>query len=442
MSQEKSVALVSLGCAKNLVDSEVVLGGFRAAGYLLRPNPAAAGVIIVNTCGFIGPAREEAETEIRRALRLKRRDPLKKVVVAGCYVERDGPRLRSLFPGVDLWTGVRDFDRLAGLLAGLPFRPRRRTFLYDDLTPRVLSTPKGWAYLKISEGCPHRCSFCAIPAIKGPYRSRPPASIVREAARLVAAGVREIDLVSQDSTFYGRDLGRREGLAGLLESLCRVRGLSWIRVLYGYPGEVTDRLLDVMNEPRVCAYLDLPFQHADPAVLRAMGRGLDGRRALSLIEKIRTRLPGVAIRTSLIVGFPGERRRAFTALRSFVERARFDHLGVFVYSPEPGTPAFGRPVGIPADEAESRREEIMALQAGISLGKNRARVGGTVEVLCEDRRPGVRARYIGRTRFQAPEVDGVVILDAAASGQDLRGTIRKVAITAAGVYDLRGIETP
>ncbi len=440
MSQEKSVALVSLGCAKNLVDSEVVLGGLRAAGYALRPDPAAAGVVVVNTCGFIAPAREEAEAEIRRALRLKRRDPRKKIVVAGCYVERDGPRLRGLFPEVDLWTGVRDFDRLAGLLAGLPVRPRRRTFLYDDLTPRVLSTPRGWAYLKISEGCPHRCSFCAIPSIKGPYRSRPSASILREAERLAAAGVKEINLISQDSTFYGRDLGRREGLARLLESLCRVRGPAWIRILYGYPGEVTDRLLDVMSEPRVCAYLDLPFQHADPAVLRSMGRGLDGRRALSLLEKIRTRLPGAAIRTSLIVGFPGESRRAFAALRSFVVRARFDHLGVFVYSPEPGTSAFGRPVRIPPAEAEARRDEIMALQAGISLAKNRARVGETVEVLCESRRPGRRARYIGRTRFQAPEVDGIVVVDAARSEDDLGGAIRKVAITAAGVYDLRGTE--
>jgi ribosomal protein S12 methylthiotransferase len=439
MSHLKSVALVSLGCAKNLVDSEVVLGGLRAAGYALRPDPATADVIVVNTCGFIAPAREEAEVEIRRALRLKRRDPHKTVVVAGCYVERDGPRLRSLFPQVDLWTGVRDFDRLAALLAGRAARPRRRTFLYDDLTPRVLSTPRGWAYVKISEGCSHRCAFCAIPSIKGPYRSRNAASILREAEDLVAAGVREINLISQDSTFYGRDFGRREGLARLLESLCRVPGLSWIRVLYGYPGEVTDRLLEVMGEPKICAYLDLPFQHADPAVLRGMGRGLDGRRALALLEKIRTRLPGVAIRTSLIVGFPGEGRKAFAGLRGFVAEARFDHLGVFLYSPEPGTPAFGRPVRI--SRAEAEREEIMALQAGISLEKNRGRIGGTVEVLCESRRAGRGARYAGRTRFQAPEVDGIVIVDAGRPEEDLRGVIRPVAITSAGVYDLRGTET-
>jgi ribosomal protein S12 methylthiotransferase len=196
-----------------------------------------------------------------------------------------------------------------------------------------------------------------------------------------------------------------------------------------------------MNEPKVCAYLDLPFQHSDPAVLKGMGRGLDGRRALALLEKIRTRLPGVAIRTSLIVGFPGEGRKAFAGLRSFVVQARFDHLGVFTFSPEPGTPAYGRPVRVPRAEAETRREEIMTLQAGISLEKNRARVGGTVEVLFETRRPGRGARYAGRARFQAPEVDGVITVDGARPEEDLRGVIRSVAITSAGVYDLRGTET-
>lgn len=441
MSPNKSVALVSLGCAKNLVDSEVLLGGLRAAGYALRPDPAAADVVVVNTCGFIAPARAEAEKEIRRAVRLKRRDPRKTVVVAGCYVERDGLRLRGLFPQVDLWTGVRDFDRLAALLAGRSARPRRRTFLYDDLTPRVLSTPRGWAYLKISEGCSHRCAFCAIPSIKGPYRSRTVASIAREAEALAAAGVREVNLISQDSTYFGRDLGRREGLARLLESLCGIPGLAWVRVLYGYPGEVTERLLEAMSEPKVCAYLDLPFQHSDPGVLRGMGRGMDGRRALRLLEKIRARIPGVALRTSLIVGFPGEGRKAFAGLRDFVTEARFDHLGVFTYSPEPGTPAFGRPVRVSRAEAEARREEIMTLQAGISLENNRARVGRTIEVLVEARRPGRGSRFTGRAKFQAPEVDGIISVGAARPGEDLRGVIRPVAITSAGVYDLRGTET-
>lgn len=441
MSRKKSVALVSLGCAKNLVDSEVALGGLREAGYAIRPDPAAADVVIVNTCGFIRPARDEAETEIRRALALKRSDPRKTVVVAGCYVARDEARLRSRFPGVDVWTGVRDYDRLAALVAGRAVGRRRRTFLYGDLTPRLISTPPGWAYVKISEGCSHRCAFCTIPSIKGPYRSRPAASIVREAAALAAAGVREIDLISQDSTFYGRDLGRREGLAGLVDSLCRVPGLSWIRILYGHPGEVSDRLLEVMRDPKVCAYLDLPFQHADPGVLRGMGRGPGARRALALVDKIRTRLPGVSLRTSLIVGFPGEDRRAFAALRVFVAAARFDHLGVFAYSAEPGTRAYGLASGVSPEEAEARRQEIMGLQAAISLEKNRARVGETIEVLIEGRRPGRGARYTGRARFQAPEVDGVVAVDAVRPDEDLRGQIRRVAITSAGVYDLRGFET-
>lgn len=435
----KSVALVSLGCAKNLVDSEVMLGALRRAGYGFLPDPGAADIVIVNTCGFIQPARAEAEAELRAAVEVKRKRPQTTVVAAGCYVERDRARLQALFPEVDIWTGVREFDRIAALLARGRRLERDRTFLYGDLTPRVVSTPPGWAYVKISEGCSHRCSFCAIPSIKGRYRSRSVASIVREVEGLVARGAKEVNLVSQDSTFFGRDVGRRDGLASLLQRLLEVKGLAWVRVLYGYPEEVTDRLLELLREPRVCPYLDIPFQHADPGVIKAMRRGLDGARSLRLLERIRRRVPDVVVRTALIVGFPGEGRREFARLKRFVAEARFDHLGVFPYSLEPGTPAFGLGDPVPAPEKDRRRNEVMEMQTAISLAKNKARVGRTLDVLFEralGRRPQVLA---GRTRYQAPEVDGVVLVKARGAGREALHSIREVKITSAEVYDLHGV---
>ncbi|MDH4198137.1 MAG: 30S ribosomal protein S12 methylthiotransferase RimO [Candidatus Aminicenantes bacterium] len=438
----KNVALVSLGCAKNLVDSEVMLGALRQAGYGLLADPKAADVVIVNTCGFIQPARAEAEAELRAAVEVKRKRPETTVVAAGCYVERDRARLQVLFPEVDIWTGVREFDRIAALVAGRRRPERERTFLYGDLTPRVVSTPPGWAYVKISEGCSHRCAFCAIPSIKGRYRSRSVASIVREVEGLVARGVKEVNLISQDSTFFGRDAGRRDGLASLLERLLEVRGLAWIRVLYGYPEEVTDRLLELLQEPRVCPYLDIPFQHADPGVIKTMRRGLDGARALRLLERIRRRVPDVAVRTALIVGFPGEGRPEFARLKRFVAEAHFDHLGVFPYSLEPGTPAFGLGDPVPEEEKQRRRNEIMEMQVAISLARNKARVGRTLDVLFECDLGGRPRTLAGRTRYQAPEVDGVVLVKVKGAGPGALHSIREVTITSANVYDLHGKLAP
>jgi ribosomal protein S12 methylthiotransferase len=435
----KSIALVSLGCAKNLVDSEVMLGGLRRAGHEILPDPGAADIIIVNTCGFIAPARAEAEAELRAAVEVKRTRPQTTVVAAGCYVERDRARLQALFPEVDIWTGVREFDRIAALLARRRPPERDRAFLYGDATPRVISTPPGWAYVKISEGCSHGCAFCAIPAIKGRYRSRSVASIVREVERLVARGVKEVNLVSQDSTFFGRDNGRRDGLAALVEKLLDVQGLSWIRVLYGYPEEITDRFLDLLREPRVCPYLDIPFQHADPGVIRGMRRGLDGPRALRRLERIRKRVPDVVVRTALIVGFPGEGRREFARLKHFVAAARFDHLGVFPYSLEPGTAAFRLGDPVPAAEKERRRNEVMAMQAPIALAKNEARVGRTLDVLFDCDLGGRPRLLAGRTRYQAPEVDGVVLVKARGAGPDVLHSLRRVRLTSAEVYDLHGV---
>jgi ribosomal protein S12 methylthiotransferase len=438
----RKIALISLGCAKNLVDSEVMLGALKKSGFVLVPRAEDADVVIVNTCGFIGPARLEAEETLGTVLRLKEQDPRKRIVAAGCYVERDRPALQKKFPGVDAWTGVRAFDRIAAIVRGQPVSGPDRTFLYSDTSPRLVSTPGTWAYVKVSEGCSHRCGFCAIPLIKGPYVSRSLASIVREVRALADLGVKEIDLISHDTTWFGRDRGLRHGLVRLLERLVRVEGVAWIRFLYGYPGEITEPLLEIMADPKICRYFDIPFQHSDPGLIRVMKRGLDGPRALRLLDRIRTKLPGAAIRTSLIVGFPGEGRKEFAGLLDFVRAARFDHLGVFTYSPERGTPAFDRLDDVDAEEKERRRAAIMDIQAGLSLERNKGYLGRQAEVLVERRQTGGPRLWVGRGRFQAPEVDGVVRFTLPSGMTAPLSPIVRVAITSVDAYDLEGRLVP
>jgi len=434
----KSIALISFGCAKNLVDSEVMLGLLERDGNKFLTEPEAADIIILNTCGFIRPAQAEADEAIRKALRLKARNPAKKVIVAGCYVQRNRESLVRSFPQVDAWLDVAEFDKIALILKGR--RPKRpdRTFLYSHLSPRIVSTPRGWAYIKVSEGCSHACTFCSIPLIKGSYRSRPPDSIVEEARALASRGVKEINLVSQDTTFYGRDLGWKDGLARLLRKLAAVRGISWIRLLYGYPEEIDDPLLEAMRDPKLCPYFDLPFQHADGRLLRLMGRSMDADRALKLIDRIRLLVPGAVIRTSLIVGFPGEGPEEYDRLERFVRRAAFDHLGVFTYSPEEGTKAFRLMGTVPEFVKARRRRRLMRLQAGISRLRNRNYRGRRVEVLLDRVSPADPRIALGRSRFQAPEVDGSVRVRASRPAFGLLGGIHRVEITSAGVYDLRG----
>jgi ribosomal protein S12 methylthiotransferase len=442
--RRKTVALISYGCAKNMVDSEVMLGYLNRAGYAILPDPQKADIIIINTCGFIRPAREEAARAIKDAVSLKGKKRAPLVVAAGCYVERYKSSLEQTFPGVDIWLDVRNYDKIVQAVEGKPFRSGRSTFLCSHTTPRLLSTPSSWAYLKISEGCSHRCSFCAIPLIKGPYRSRSIHSIVEEAGQLVQLGVREINLISQDTTSFGRDCGLKNGLVKLLEKLSSIPRLGWIRVLYGCPEEVTAKLLDVVAEEKICSYFDLPFQHADSGILKRMGRSMDSRRALALLARIRGKLPDASIRTSLIVGFPGEGKKEFLRLKNFVREAMFDHLGVFTYSPEEGTSAFrlGDPV---AEDVKIRRQnEIMALQAEISSANNQKYLGQRLDVLFESAAPAAAPAcdslvLLGRGRFQAPEVDGVIHVRAAVPPGLRLGPIEKVEITAVDVYDLHGV---
>lgn len=434
----KKVALITLGCAKNLVDSEVMLGYLEKAGYTFVARPQEANVVIVNTCGFIRPAKEESAQTLTQASHLKKRDDRKKIVAIGCYVERDKYILQKRFPEIDLWLGVNDFHHIVEAVEGEPFQKSPSCFLYDHSSPRILSTPPGWTYLKISEGCSHQCSFCAIPLIKGSYRSRTLSSIVTEAEILAGRGVKEINLISQDSTYYGQDIGLKNGLAALLRHLIPIKDIEWIRVLYGYPEEITDALLEVMQEEKICSYLDLPFQHSHPQIIKRMKRAMDGKRALRLIEKIRKKIPDLALRTSLVVGFPGEGKDEFENLINFVREARFDHLGVFTYSQEEGTDCFS--LGDPVKESvkKRRKEKIMNTQADISFQNNSRYLHQHLEVIIEGTLREDPSQLVGRSRFQAPEVDGVIFLHSPLPLANIVNTIQKVEINAYDIYDLYG----
>jgi ribosomal protein S12 methylthiotransferase len=436
------VALITLGCAKNLVDSEVILGCLNEQGYSFTACLEEAEVVIINTCGFIQQARAESQQTIEKALAWKEKDPLRRLAVVGCLVERYKDYLKASYPQVDLWSGVTDFDRLGELLQNKSLVPRQTTFLLDDRTPRVITTGSNWAYVKISEGCSHHCSFCSIPLIKGPYKSRSMASIVSEVRNLAALGIKEINLVSQDSTYFGRERGLKTGLVRLLDQLMAVKGIKWIRWLYGYPEEITDDLLEIMNEEKICPYFDLPFQHASATVVKKMGRSITAGDALRLIEKIRNRVKGAVIRTSLIVGFPGEGLKEFSELKQLVKEARFEHLGVFTYSAEPGTKAFHLEETVSPAEKENRRQEIMVIQKEISRDFYRTFKGETLEVLIENQEEDQAEKGIlyGRAKFQAPEVDGKVIIKdkrqllAAAE----KPAFIRVKINGSRTYDLVG----
>ena len=436
--------IVTLGCPKNQVDSEGMAQLLAAAGHAESASVEDADCIVVNTCAFIAPAREESLEALRELSRKKKSGQM--LVAAGCMPERYGAALRRQVPGLDGLVGTRRWARIVPLLEMLR-RDRQRGELVDLVSQGesslVATFPRGAragfsAYLKIADGCSAPCAFCAIPAIKGPQRSKPRAQILTEARQLVEGGTKEIILIAQDTTRYGRDIGERDALPELIEEL--VEGIPkppWLRIMYSYPQHVTPRLIDVMTlHPQVCHYLDMPLQHGHPDVLRRMGRPSDTRRTLRLLDDLREAMPDIALRTAFIVGYPGETAGEFDALLEFMERVAFDKVGIFTYSAEEGTPAANLPDQLPEALKSERFDRAMLLQQRISLERNRAQVGRTLDVLMEGVGDGIS---VGRSYRDAPEIDGLVLVEKECTP----GEMVPVRITSAMEYDLVGeLEAP
>lgn len=468
--QASSVGFVSLGCPKNLVDSEVMIGLAQAAGHTITADPAEADVLVVNTCAFIDSAKQESIDTILELAQLKASGRCRRLVVTGCLAERYRDELRAEIPEIDVTLGTGEVPDIAQALAGettaasgvpMQYLGRRSaaagtavasppaapidlpSYLYDADTPRVLTTPGHYAYLKVAEGCDYACAFCIIPTLRGHYRSRTPESILEEARSLAARGVRELLLISQDTTFYGNDRGERGGLGRLLRALDEVPGLEWIRLLYLYPTTITDDTLEAMATcESVCPYIDLPLQHASDAVLRRMKRPGTRRQYERLIESIRRRMPEVALRTTFIVGFPGETEADIEALEDFVRTVQFDHVGVFTYSHEEGTSAHGLEDDVRPAVKRQRRDRIMRLQQQIVASAQRARIGDRVRVLVDGTVPGESLAWQGRLRSQAPEIDAVVYLTDLDPVRHPAGSFVEARITGARGYDLVAAPLP
>lgn len=449
MRPKKRVVLISLGCAKNLVDSENMLGLLDEAGYGLVSDGQEAEIAIVNTCGFVQQAVEESIDTILGMAAYKRNGSLERLIVTGCFVQRYGYRLRREIHEVDAWLGTGQFHRILEILGQAspgdapvlaPMSPpmliSRPTYLADHTVPRVRTTPSYTAYVKIAEGCSHMCSFCTIPHLRGPFRSRSPESLVAEVTRMAEAGVKEINLVAQDTTMYGLDLEDGLRLEDLLERLLAVEGIAWIRVLYSHPLRISDRLLALIAaEERICPYLDVPLQHVNREILSRMGRAFGKEGPRRLIQRIRACPRPLSLRTTLMVGFPGETDQRFRELYDFVKWAEFEHLGVFIYSPEKGTAAALFKEGVKGDVAQQRRAAVMELQAEIARKKNLRLEGKTLPVLVEGFSPETDLLLKGRTAFMAPDVDGQVLINR---GQAVVGDIQAVTIREAHAYDLIG----
>ena len=433
--------LVSLGCAKNLVDSEMMLGHLELGGYSVVEDPADADLLLVNTCGFIRPAVEEAVDEILRLSEYKEADPDKKLVVTGCMVQRYGAELQKELPEVDLFVGIDDEERILALLDGLQQEDRLvlrqpSRFLVNSSSPRRLSTPFFRSYLKITEGCDNRCTYCMIPSIRGDLRSRSIADLVQEAALLAEAGVQELTLIAQDLTAYGDDLDPGTNLVSLLNSLLAETDISWLRLLYLYPVSTTPDLLQLMaDQPRIVPYLDIPFQHVSDSVLKSMNRRYGRQDLEELIRMIRRYLPHCALRTTMLVGFPGETEADFTELLDCLQRWQLDHVGVFPYEDEDGSPAAGFADKVADAEKQRRYRQVMELQAEISKAKLEQYVGREEAVLVEGLSSETDLLLEGRTRYQAPDIDGRVYIN---EGTANPGDIVTVRITEAHIYDLVG----
>jgi len=438
----KRLHLVSLGCPKNLVDSEIMLGRLEGDGFAVVPDPAEADLLVVNTCGFIMPAVEEAIDEILRLAEYKRADPKKMLVVTGCLVQRYGEELKKELPEVDLFTGTDGFQEIDVLVRKavgtgnvlLDLRPAE--YLMDSSTHRRLSTPFFRAYLKITEGCDNRCSYCMIPAIRGHLRSRSIDDLAAESVKMEGSGVRELTLIAQDLTAYGNDLPDGSNLVKLLQRLLDSTDIPWFRLLYLYPTGMTDELLDLMaREPRILPYLDVPFQHVSDHVLKRMNRRYGRKDLTKLIGRIRKHLPECAIRTTLMVGFPGETEHDVDEMIACLEEWKIDHVGIFQYADEEGSPANLFPDKVTEEEKQHRYHRVMEIQAAISESRQQRYVGRAEPVIVEGLSEESDLLLEGRTRYQAPEIDGCVYIT---SGTASPGEIRMVRITEAYTYDLIG----
>jgi len=473
------IGFVSLGCPKNLVDSEVMMGLLDRAGAEMTSRPETADILVVNTCSFIDKAKQESIDTILQMAQHKLSGKARKLIVAGCLVERYRDEIRKNMPEVDAVVGTGELEailaaagldtpsappqspQLFSILPSSTSRPegdlresqgrfareqwegaeaKLPQYLYDHTTPRLLATQKSSAYIKIAEGCDHPCSFCVIPNLRGKFRSRRFESVVAEAEQLVAQGVRELTLIGQDTTCYGEDLGMKDGLAQLLDSLARIPDLKWLRFLYAYPNKVTGRLLEtIARHENICKYLDMPLQHASAAVLKSMRRGGNADIFLKTIERVRATVPDVAIRTTFITGFPGESEADFAVLSEFVRAAKLDWLGVFSYSDEEGSGAFNLGDKIPSRTIEARRRSLMRLQQSISR-KSRARlVGRRFDLLVEGPSEETPLLWEGRTQHQAPEIDGKVYINDFGPFEQLNsGQFYQCEITESQDYDLVG----
>ncbi len=443
------VGFMSLGCPKNLVDSEVMMGQLKSKGFEITANANDADTVVVNTCGFIEAAKKESIEAILEAARLKMSGKATRLIVAGCLVERYRDELKAEMPEVDAFIGTNQVNDILAVcdpktntrsLPVIPLGNQSATYLYDESTPRVLATPGHYAFVKIAEGCDRPCAFCFIPQMRGHFRSRRFGSIVAEAQQLAEEGVKELILVAQDSSRYGEDLGKSDALAHLLRELSHTDGIEWVRVMYTYPTHISDAFLEVLaTEPKAVKYLDMPLQHASQKVLKLMKRGGNRASLERLIRRVRDRVPGIAIRTTFITGFPGETEEDFEELLAFVRNVEFDRVGVFTYSDEEGTPAFELRDKVDQKIANKRRARLMRVQLRISRRRNQARVGDTVRVLFEGESNESELLWQGRIETQAPDIDGCVLINDAPEGfAPAPGEFVNVLLTEAQEYDLVG----
>ena len=427
MSKTNKIELITLGCSKNTVDSERLMSQLKANNFEFVDSSDDADSIIINTCGFIDAAKEESVNTILEAIELKKQGKIKKVVVAGCLSERYMDDLKKEIPDVDSFFGTEKYEEIVKDFGG--------KFSYDLLGERIVTTPKHYAYLKISEGCDNPCSFCAIPLMRGGHVSKPMDMLSDEAKRLADKGVKELIIIGQDTTDYGKDIGGKRNLSELLERLSNLNGIEWIRLLYAYPSHFPDDVIDTLaNNPKVLKYVDMPLQHISDSVLKSMRRGISSRRTKELLYKLKEQVPGITLRTTFISGYPAETEKDFIELCDFVKEIEFDRFGVFNYSVEENTPSYILSDPISADEKEARRAELMKIQSEISLKKNESFIGKTMRCVIDDIE---NEHYIARSERDAPEVDGEVLIKAENKLLKL-GHFYPIEIISCNEYDLFG----